>query len=346
MKQLLNTLYVTSPEAYLSRDGMNVVIAIKGEIAGRVPIHNLESIVMFGRMGASSSLMELCVDNQVSLFFMTPFGRVMAHVIGVTRGNVLLRREQYRIADDSSRSLNIARNMILGKIANYRAFLRKYRSNYKNEPATVCISDCIDKLTASLIKLNEVNSLDFLRGLEGSAANCYFDIFDNLIRSDKESFVFKTRNRRPPRDRVNAMLSFLYSVLSNDVVAALESVGLDPYVGFLHTDRPGRPSLALDLMEELRPIVDRTVIYAINLRIIDPDDFIYTDDGAVMLNDESRKSLIDLWQSRKNMEIYHPYLNESISQGLLPYVQSMLLAKYIRKEIDGYPPFIMREKKC
>lgn len=344
MKQLLNTLYITSPDAYLSKDGTNVVITINEEPVGRVPIHNIESIVMFGRIGASSSLMGLCVENQVSLFFMTSFGRPMAHVTGITKGNVLLRREQYRIADDPVRSLEISRNMIMGKVTNHRAFLRKYKSNYIDEPTTEHISGCIEKMSAFIEEIQDAKSTDSLRGIEGAAANCYFDNFDNLIRFDKESFVFRTRNRRPPRDRVNAMLSFLYSVLKNDVIAALESVGLDPYVGFLHTDRPGRPSLALDLMEELRHIVDRTVIYAINMKMIDSKDFIHSDDGAVLLNEESRKILIDLWQSRKNTEVYHQYLGERIQSGLLPYVQSMLLAKYVRREINGYPPYVMREK--
>lgn len=345
MKQLLNTLYITSPDAYLSKDGTNVVIIINGESVGRVPIHNIESIVMFGRMGASSSLMGLCVENHVSLFFMTSFGRPIAHVTGITKGNVLLRREQYRIADDPTRSLEISRNMIMGKVTNHRAFLRKYRDNYKNEPATKHTSECIEKLSAFIGDIRDVESIDSLRGIEGAAANCYFDHFDNLIRYDKDSFVFRTRNRRPPRDRVNAMLSFLYSVLTNDVIAALESVGLDPYVGFLHTDRPGRPSLALDLMEELRHIVDRTVIYAINMKMVNSSDFISSDDGAVLLNEEFRRTLIDLWQTKKNAEVYHQYLGEQIKLGLLPYVQSMLLAKYIRKEINGYPPYVVKEKK-
>lgn len=345
MRKLLNTLYITSPDSYLSKDGTNVVITIGDTEVGRIPIHNIEGIVMFGRLGASPYLMKLCMDNGTSLSFVTPTGRLIASVQGFTKGNVLLRREQYRIADDPSRSIPIAKNMIIGKISNCRSILRKTKNNHGEKIGEEILEGTINHLSDSLKNVMTCEDRSSLRGIEGDAARSYFDIFDDLILKNKDEFCFRTRNRRPPRDKVNAMLSFLYSMLMNDVKSALETVGLDPYVGFMHTDRPGRPSLALDLMEELRPLVDRTVLRMINLRIVNSKDFLESEDGSVYMNDDLRKTIIEAWQTAKNEEIYHPFLDEKIKQGLLPYVQSMLLAKYIRKEIDGYPPYIIGAKK-
>ncbi len=347
IRQLLNTLYVTSADSYLSKDGTNVVVSINGSEKGRIPIHNIESIVMFGRLGASPALMGLCVESGVSLSFMNPFGRLIATVCGGTKGNVLLRRSQYRIADNPMCSLLIARNMIVGKLSNCRQVVRKMKNNHGAEIGAEHIDVCISCLSSSIALAKECTEIDSLRGIEGNATSAYFLLFDRMILRNKDMFSFRERNRRPPRDRVNAMLSFSYSLLANDVRSALETVGLDPYVGFMHTDRPGRPSLALDLMEELRPLADRFVLRLINLGIENPSNFITSGDGSVLLDDDGRKVFLDEWQKNKNEDTYHPYLGCSIKRGLIPYVQSMLLAKHIRGEIDGYPPFLISvAKRC
>ena len=336
---------MTNPNAYLSKDGSNIVVSTDKNEIGRLPIHNIEQIVCFGYRGTSPSLMGLCVENGVSLCFVTPNGKFMASVQGEASGNVLLRREQYRIADDDIRSIQIAKNMIIGKVVNSRAVLRKFKNNHADSAYIISINSAIEKITSLIDLIDSASDSTSLRALESEAARIYFGVFDALILKSKEDFFFRERNRRPPRDRVNAMLSFVYSMLANDVRSALDSVGLDPFVGFLHVDRPGRPSMALDLMEEMRPIADRVVLTLINLRSVDPDGFIEKEGGSVIMREDTRRCVIAAWQSRKNDEIYHPYIEEKIKIGLIPFIQSSLLAKCIRGEINGYPPFITRSNE-
>ena len=340
MRKLLNTLYVTTPDSYLSKDGLNVVVSVQQKEVFRIPIINIEGIVTFGYMGASPGLMKLCADNGVSLTFLSPQGKFIARVQGPTRGNVLLRTEQYRLADNEDFALHISKLFIGGKIQNYRNILRRYERDYGSNDGVLT---AIQTLEIRKRDLQRVEDLNQLRGIEGDAASVYFDVFPNLILNQKSDFPFKGRNRRPPKDAVNAMLSFVYTLIANDVAAALETVGLDPYVGFLHTLRPGRTSLALDLMEELRAYLgDRLVLSLINRRQVNAKDFLFQGDESVIMTDSCRKILLSAWQTRKKEMIIHPYLNEKIPIGLLPYVQSMLLARYLRSDIDDYPVFLIR----
>ena len=340
MRKLLNTLYVTTPEAYLSKDGLNVVITVKQEEVFRIPIINIEGIVTFGYMGASPGLMKLCVDNNVSLTFLSPQGKFIARVQGPTRGNVLLRTEQYRLSENEDFTLHISKLFIEGKIQNYRNILRRYERDYGSNDE---IAAAVQALEVRKRDLNRVQDLNQLRGIEGDAASVYFSVFHYLILNQKSDFPFNGRNRRPPKDAVNAMLSFVYTLIANDVAAALETVGLDPYVGFLHALRPGRTSLALDVMEELRAYLgDRLVLSLINRLQVSAKDFLFQGDESVIMTDSCRKVLLTAWQARKKEMIIHPYLNEKIPIGLLPYVQSMLLARYLRGDLDDYPVFLIR----
>ena len=340
MRKLLNTLYVTTPEAYLSKDGLNVVITVKQEEVFRIPIINIEGIVSFGYMGASPGLMKLCVDNNVSLTFLSPQGKFIARVQGPTRGNVLLRTEQYRLSENEDFTLHISKLFIGGKIQNYRNILRRYERDYGSNDE---IAAAVQALEVRKRDLNRVQDLNQLRGIEGDAASVYFSVFHYLILNQKSDFPFNGRNRRPPKDAVNAMLSFVYTLIANDVAAALETVGLDPYVGFLHALRPGRTSLALDVMEEMRAYLgDRLVLSLINRRQVCAKDFLFQGDESVIMTDSCRKVLLTAWQARKKEMIVHPYLNEKIPIGLLPYVQSMLLARYLRGDLDDYPVFLIR----
>lgn len=340
MRILLNTLYVTTPEAYLSKDGLNAVVSVKQEDIFRIPIHNIEQIVTFGYMGASPGLMKPCADNSVSLTFLTPQGRYISRSQGPTKGNVLLRKAQYRYSDDPQYSLHLSKLFIGGKIQNYRNILRRFiRDNGLNED--------VEKATSDLLRCkNQVlnaDSIESVRGIEGEAATHYFAVFPNLILSQKENFIFQGRNRRPPKDAVNAMLSFAYSLICNDMISALETVGLDPYVGFMHTLRPGRASLALDVMEELRAYLgDRLVLSLINRKQVSINDFVKQGDEGIVMTDSGRKTIITAWQNRKREQITHPYLNEKVSIGLLPYIQATLLARYIRNDIDDYPVFLIQ----
>ena len=342
MQQLLNTLYVTSPDSYVHKDGTNIVVSISGKEAGRVPIHNLQQVVCFGNAGSSPSAMRLCAENNVTMTFMRPNGRFLASVSGDTKGNVLLRREQYRIADDPVRSLEISRNMLRGKIVNCRAVLRKGLSNHPDRVDASAMGVSIGRLTECVARIGSAASSAELRGIEGDAAKEYFGALDSLILQGKSAFFMVERTRRPPRDRFNAILSFLYSMLTNDVRSALESSGLDPYVGFLHTDRPGRPSLALDVMEELRPVADRVALRLVNLRLLDAEDFEFEEGGAVRMNDNARATVIREWQGMKSTQTRHPFMDEDMPMGMVPFAQSMLLAKCVRGDIDGYPPFILK----
>ena len=343
MRHLLNTLFVTSEDIYLSLDGENVLANREHEIIARYPLHTLAGVMCFSYPGASPALLGACAQRNIDFVFCSPRGKFLARVAGMVGGNVLLRREQYRIADDKIRSCVIARNMVTGKLYNGRWSLERALRDHGLRLEEEAIRNSIEKIKSIMPKVTDETDLDSLRGLEGSAGQAYFDVLDQLILRNKEEFFFKVRSRRPPLDRVNAMLSFAYSLLSSDCSSALESVGLDSYVGFMHRDRPGRQSLALDLMEEFRPCVaDRFVLTAINNRIIVPTDFDVTDSGAVMLKDEGRKAFLKAWQEKKKETLTHPFLQEKIPWGLVPYIQALLLARFIRGDIDAYPPFLWK----
>ena len=340
MRKLLNTLYVTTPEAYLSKDGLNIVVSVKQQEVFRIPAINIEGIVTFGYMGASPGLMKLCSDSCISLTFLSPNGRFISRVQGATRGNVLLRKAQYALSDDEEWSLHVAQLMIAAKIQNYRNVLRRYIRDYGE---CLEVEEAVKMLDANKRDVLDAEDKTKLMGFEGIASNAYFEVLPNLILNQKESFPFNGRNRRPPKDAVNAMLSLAYTLIANDCTAALETVGLDPYVGFLHALRPGRTSLALDMMEEFRAYLgDRFVLSLINKRQITPKDFLYQGDNGVVMTDNGRKTFITAWQNRKRETLIHPYLNEKVEIGLLPYVQAMMLARYVRKDIDNYPVFLIK----
>lgn len=340
MRKLLNTLYVTTPEAYLSKDGQNIVVSVRQEEVFRIPAINIEAIVTFGYMGASPGLMKLCGESGIALTFLSPNGRFISRVQGTVRGNVLLRKAQYSLSDDEEWSLHVAKLMIAAKIQNYRSILRRYCRDY---------GGCQEvEAAVSMLELNKNRALaasdkNELIGFEGMASNIYFNVLPCLILNQKESFPFNGRSRRPPGDAVNAMLSLAYTLIANDIAAALETVGLDPYVGFLHSLRPGRTSLALDMMEEFRAYLgDRFVLSLINKRQITPKDFLHQGDYGVVLTDNGRKTFLTAWQNRKRETIIHPYLNEKVEIGLLPHVQALMMARYIRKDIDDYPVFLIK----
>jgi CRISPR-associated protein Cas1 len=343
MKKLLNTLFVTTQGAYLSKEGETVVVKIDGEAALRLPVHTLGGIVCFGQVSCSPYLMGLCADNQVAISFLTENGRFLAKVQGPVSGNVLLRREQYRRADDLEKSAIIARSAVTGKITNCRTVLQRALRDHAEMVDSDAITAASQTLSSSLRRLQAEWPLDVVRGIEGESANAYFEVFDHLITSQKNSFTFNERNRRPPLDNVNCLLSFIYTILMHDVRAGLESVGLDPAVGFLHRDRPGRHGLALDLMEELRPfIADRLVLSLINLSQVQAKGFKNKESGAVLMDDDTRKTVLVSYQKRKQEEIEHPFLKEKIAIGLLPYAQALLMARHLRGDIDNYPPFIWK----
>ncbi|HBM74609.1 MAG TPA: subtype I-C CRISPR-associated endonuclease Cas1 [Clostridiaceae bacterium] len=343
MRKLLNTLYVTSPDSYLSLDGENIVILKDDTEAARIPLHNLESIVAFGYTGASPALMGACAKRNISLCFMKQSGRFLARVIGEVRGNVTLRKIQYRLSDSAEESTKIAKNFILGKIYNARWVIERAARDYTIRLDADKLKGVSKNLANALKSVEQSYDLGELRGVEGEAASQYFSVFDDLILQQKESFHFCNRNKRPPLDNVNAMLSFIYMLLANDVAAALETVGLDAYVGFLHRDRPGRVSLALDMMEELRPVyADRFVISLINKREINACGFSQKEDGAVSMDDDTRKTILKAWQTKKQETITHPFLQQKLEWGLVPYTQAMLLARFIRGDLDEYPPFMWK----
>ncbi len=343
MRKLLNTLYITSRDYYLSLDGENVVITQNKKEIGRLPLHNLEAVVTCGYAGASPALMEKCAADNISMTFLSSSGRFRAKVTGKAYGNILLRRTQYRMADNEKTALEIARNFIIGKIYNERSVINRAIRDYSERLDTEKLSRVSGQLKDILQAVKEVKTMEELRGHEGEAALRYFSQFDQLILQQKKDFSFDVRNRRPPLDNVNALLSFTYSLLTGMCVAALESVGLDPYAGFMHTDRPGRCSLALDLLEELRaPYADRFVLSCINKKIVDAGDFEQKENGAVLLSESGRKKYLSAWQNKKAEKLTHPYLQESIEWGLVPYAQAMLLARFVRGDLDGYPPFFWK----
>jgi len=340
MKKLLNVLYITSPDAYLALDGENVVIKNKENVVMRLPLHNLESIVCFGYSGASPALMGACAERNISLCFLTPHGHFMARVTGEVRGNVLLRKKQYKVSEDEGASVKIASSFLIGKISNCRKVIERALRDHALLVDTKVLSEASASLRETLKAIKECRTIGDLIGFEGSAAKIYFGVFDQLILQQRDDFYFKERSRRPPLDNLNALLSFLYTLLTGEAGSALETVGLDPYVGFLHQDRPGRPSLALDLVEELRPVfADRLALSLINRKQIVGKGFVQKESGGILMDDETRKLVLKAWQERKKEQIIHPFLKERIDFGLIPYVQAMLLARYLRGDLDAYPPF-------
>lgn len=343
MRKLLNTLYVTSPNTYLSLDGENIVILKDEAEITRIPLHNLEGIVAFGYTGASPALMGACAKRNIALSFMKQSGKFLSRVVGEVRGNVTLRKTQYRFSDNIVESNKIAKNFITGKIYNARWVIERATRDYAVRLDVDKLKGVSKTLVNSLKLVEQSQDLEQLRGFEGEAAAQYFSIFDDLILQQKEHFYFRNRNKRPPLDNVNAMLSFVYTLLAHDVAAALETVGLDPYVGFLHRDRPGRISLALDMMEELRSVyADRFVISLINKREVNAKGFTQKENGAVSMDDDTRKIILKSWQSKKQEIIKHPFLQEKLEWGLVPYAQAMLLARFIRGDLDAYPTFMWK----
>ncbi|MDR1628745.1 MAG: type I-C CRISPR-associated endonuclease Cas1c [Oscillospiraceae bacterium] len=343
MKKLLNTLYVTIDNAYLSLDGENVVISQEGQELGRIPLHTLEGITTFGYLGASPALMGKCADMNKSLVFLTPSGRFLAKVTGKAYGNILLRREQYRLCDDDAHALAIAKNMISVKLLNCAAVINRTLRDHGLRINAEEFQSVYQTLRAAAVQAMDAQNSDSLRGLEGECASRYFSVFDQMILQQKEDFFFRTRSRRPPTDNVNALLSFAYSLLTSQCVSALEAVGLDPYCGVFHTERPGRCSLALDLVEEFRAaFADRFVLTLINKKILTDTDFVQKENGGVLLTDDGRKTFLKAWQDRKRETLSHPFLGDKVEWGILPFVQAMLLARYIRGDLDAYPPFIWK----
>lgn len=344
MKKLLNTLYVTIEGANLRKDGENVVVEVEATERARVPLHMLGSVVTFGAIYLSPALMAACASAGISIVLLGRNGRFQARIEGPVAGNVLLRRAQYRASDDPD---EIVRSLVLGKVANQRAVLMRGLRDYGAEfsPSDSQRVTSVAERLAHLLRKIDHGQLrsEELRGTEGEAASLYFGVFDLLIRSPDEQFRFKGRSRRPPLDPINALLSFLYTLLTHDCRAAAESVGLDPAVGFLHRDRPGRPSLALDLMEELRPVLaDRLALSLVNRRQLRANDFETRDGGAVWLTDEGRRTVLSNWQERKKQDRRHPFIEENAPLGLVPHLQAQLLARHLRGDLDAYPPWFWK----
>lgn len=343
MRKLLNVLYVSTPDSYLSLDGENIVVSVEGVEKFRIPVHNIESIVCFGFMGASPALMGFCAKNGVGLSFISPYGKFLGRVSGGVYGNVLLRKRQFRMSENEADCLSIAINCLTGKVVNSRAVIERCIRDHSENVNAGSLREASEYLRNGASQLQYCTTLDEIRGTEGDCARTYFGVFDELILHQKEHFYMRGRNKRPPTDNLNALLSFLYTILAHDVQSALETVGLDPYVGFLHRDRPGRPSLALDLMEEFRAyLVDRLVLSLINRKQITSNGFNVKESGGVLMDDDTRKAVLIAWQKRKQEKITHPFLNEKIDVGLLPYAQALLLARHFRGDLESYPPFLWK----
>jgi CRISPR-associated protein Cas1 len=343
MKKHLNTLFVTTQGAYLFKEGETVAVKVEGEVRLRLPVHTIGGIVCFGNVSCSPYLMGFCAENHVAISFLSEHGRFLARVQGPVSGNVLLRREQYRRADDLKFSAEITKCVLTGKITNCRTVLQRALRDHQEKINQEEVRVAAMRLSRMLDLIEQENSLDVLRGYEGDSAHVYFSVFDHLILTQKDAFRFDERNRRPPLDNVNCLLSFIYTLIMHDVRSALETVGLDPAVGYLHRDRPGRPGLALDLMEEFRPFIgDRLVLSLINLQQVQDKGFKKMDSGAVLMNDDTRKTVLVAYQERKQEEISHPFLGEKVSVGTLFHLQALLMARYLRGDLDGYPTFIWK----
>ena len=346
MRRQLNTVYVTTEGAWLRKEGANIVMEVEGEIRARLPAHMLEGLVCFGRVLVSPPLLGYCAEQGICVSYLSPNGKFLARVEGPVSGNVLLRREQYRRSDDAAGCAAIVRNLLLGKVHNERAVIARGLRDYGNElpgNGREKMEYAAKRLKRITTRLMADASIDVLRGLEGEAAQAYFGIFDHLIRVQDTSMRFSGRNRRPPTDAVNALLSFLYTLLTHDCRSVLETVGLDPAVGFLHRDRPGRPSLALDLVEEFRSfLADRLALSLINRRQVSAADFVQMDNGAVLMKEDVRKTVLTAYQERKREPLRHAFLDEKIEIGLFPAIQAQLLARHLRGELDAYPPFLWK----
>ncbi len=342
MKKLLNTLYVTTQGAYVHREGETVSVKLNDEELIRVPVHTLQGIICLGRVSMSPPLMGLCMERQITVSFLSEHGQFWAGLRGEITGNILLRRQQHRLADQADASARLAQSMVMAKIANCRSVLLRTQRD-RSGPSTL-LQDATKQLARSLEHLLAVSEpLDRLRGMEGEAARTYFSVFDDLIGAQKEAFRFSGHKRRPPTDPTNALLSFVYTLLVHDVTGALEAVGLDPYAGFLHSDRPGRPSLALDVMEELRPIfADRLVLTLINRQQVKASGFTRSETGAVTMDDSTRREVLQAWQKRKQEPVIHPFLEEAAPLGLFPHVQALLLARFLRGDLDAYSAMIWK----
>jgi CRISPR-associated protein Cas1 len=342
MKTHLNTLFITTDGAYLCKDGQAVAVRIQKETRLRVPLHNLDGVMCFGRVGVSPQLMGACANQGVSVSFLSSTGRFHAAVVGFSPGNVVLRRQQYRLADDPVASATAARCIILGKLANCRTLLLRAARDTSEPLRAERLRQIANRLNANLIDVKSANSVERLRGLEGEAAASYFEAFNHLT-NDADGFTYTRRSRRPPLDPLNALLSFVYALLAHDARSACEAVGLDAAVGYLHEDRPGRPGMALDLMEEFRPyIADRLVLSLINRRQVAARNFETLETGAVHMNDSTRKAILIAYQERKQETTTHPFLGEKTSVGLLIHLQARLMARWIRGDLDVYPPFVWK----
>jgi len=343
MKKHLNTLFVTTQGAYLAKEGETVVVKVEKKVRLQLPIHTLDGIVCFGQVSCSPFLMGFCAEKDVVISFLTEYGRFLARVQGPVSGNVLLRREQYRWADSEDKSACMARFVVTGKICNCRTVLQRALRDHADKIDSQALTEAIARLGSILMHLKTDLSLNVIRGYEGEAAQVYFRVFDHLITAQKKDFYFQERNRRPPLDRVNCLMSFLYTLLMHDVRSALECVGLDPAVGFLHRDRPGRFGLALDLMEELRPFfTDRLALSLVNLSQVRAKGFKVMATGAVLMDDDTRKALLIAYQKRKQDTVTHPFTKEKMPIGLLFHTQALLLARYLRGDLDGYPVFLWK----
>ncbi|RJX30602.1 MAG: type I-C CRISPR-associated endonuclease Cas1 [Desulfurivibrio sp.] len=343
MKKHLNTLFVTTQGAYLAKEGETVAVKVEGKVRLQLPVHTLGGIVCFGNVSCSPFLMGFCAERDVAISFLTEHGRFLARVQGPVSGNVLLRRQQYRNADDSCFSSCMAKSFVTGKVYNCRTVILRALRDHSDKVDEKSLADAAERLSSILMHLQQDMSLDCARGFEGEAAKIYFGVFDQLITNRKVDFFFRERSRRPPLDRMNCLLSFLYTLILHDARSALESVGLDPAVGFLHRDRPGRPGLALDMMEEFRPfLADRLVLSLVNLGQLKAKGFKITETGAVQMDDDTRKTVLVAYQKRKQEEIMHPFLNEKMAVGLLFYAQALVLARFLRGDLDGYPPFLWK----
>lgn len=346
MRRHLNTLYVTTEKATLHKNGENIVVRVEGSEEGRVPVHLLDGVVCFGAIGITPPLIAHCARAGVTLSLLSRTGRFSARVEGPVSGNVLLRRAQYRAADDPAQTAGLAASLVTGKLVNQRAvvrrMLRDHRAKLVAESQTR-LDGCERRLTDSIRRASKSTEASSLRGIEGEAARAYYGVFGCLILPDRSPLTFARRSRRPPLDPMNALLSFLYTMLVHDCRSALESVGLDPAVGYLHRDRPGRPSLALDLIEELRPVLaDRLALSLVNRRQIGVRDFETAVSGAVSLTEPARKTVIVAYQERKRDELVHPFLGEKTSVGLVPFLQATMMARCLRGDLDAYPPFVWK----
>ena len=343
MRRYLNTLFVTSQGAYLNKDGECVVVNVEREEKLRVPVHTIGGIVCFGNVMCSPHLMHHCAESGVAMSFLSEHGRFLARVEGPVSGNVLLRREQYRRADNPPARARIARSFVLAKVVNARVVIQRATRDHEGIAGFDDLEAAARRLTHLVEQVKSETDLETLRAKEAEAARVYFDVFDNLILMQKEDFCFKGRSRRPPLDNINALLSFIYVILAHDCAGALQAVGLDPQVGFLHADRPGRPGLALDMMEEFRPFfADRLALSLVNLKQVNAKGFKRTESGAVEMTDVTRKEVLMAYQKRKQEEMVHPFLKESAPLGVFFVLQALLLARHLRGDLDGYPPFIWR----